>query len=101
MSDLEASVPNDISRRKGTIVINRELLLQYAREYDDTNPIFKDFVPVDVKYEFMSNEVSIIGYSPRFRVVTDGEIIPKYEVRIHRNIRVENVIETSFHEVGV
>lgn len=70
---------NDISQRKGVIIVMRDMLLQYTHEYDSDNPLFRDFVPVAVKYDFIRDELHISGFSPTFRVVSENETMPKYE----------------------
>lgn len=89
---------NNISSRKGNIVINRELLQQYVTRYDFNNPIFKEFVPVDVKYDYMSDTIRIVGYSPHFRPLYD-ETIPDYNVVVNRRVVQEDLFETTFVEI--
>lgn len=96
---MDDKVSNDISFRKGNIVINREMLWDYVSNYDNGNPIFKDFVPVDVKYDFMSNVLKISGYSPFFRPLFEGEEMPDYEVTVSRRVKQENVISVRYEEI--
>lgn len=96
---MDEKVSNNISFRRGNVVVSREMLWDYVSNYDNENPIFKDFVPVDVKYDFMTNTLKISGYSPFFRPLFEGEEMPDYEVTITRRVKQENVVTVRYNEI--
>lgn len=96
---MEEKVSNNISHNKGNIVIHRELLNDYIKSFDDENPLFRDFVPVKIDYDFLSDKLKICGYSKHFRAIFEGEVIPDYEVIISRSVKTENIVKARFMEI--
>jgi hypothetical protein len=82
----------NIYNRKGAIKIARELMLKYVNEqYEEGNPLFRDFVPVDIKYDFIMDTMIYSGYSPHFKQIPEHEVPPEYEIRVTDGIKVEYV----------
>lgn len=86
----------DISHNIGTLIISREMLKHYTRQYDMKNPLFRDFVPVDVKYDFTTDEMQITGYSPKFEPISDGEIAPKYEANVTQTTTQQHIVTVKY-----
>lgn len=84
---------SDISDKKGRIRVDRKVLIYYLREYPTENPLFKEFVPVESSYKFTEDKIEYLGYSPKFRSLSEGEKIPLYDVEI--NSEPVTKIETS------
>lgn len=91
----------NIQSNKGIIKISRKLLDEYVEKFDEANPLFADFVPVKVDYDFLTDALSICGYSKQFRPLFEGEAIPVYEARISTVTNMVSTTATRFVEVPV
>lgn len=89
----------DLRNRKGIIEISRKLLDEYLEKFDEANPLFKDFVPAKIDYDYLTDTMKIYGYSKQFRSIFDGEVIPTYEAWISTKSDVIHTTSAKFHEV--
>ena len=94
---------SDLKKRRGRIVITREVL-------DDPNEkalraMFLNFFPVATENNHdynMYGAVTFYGYSPHFREVEEGELMPEYIVTFERRengeILFKEVEEVKYKE---
>ena len=85
----------DLINRRGIIVINLDLL------YSDPEKILQffmwsKFLPLDISTNLMTKEVWYMGLSPRFEVLEEGKVYPKYEITMktdHHKEKAKKVFE--------
>ena len=89
----------NIKSNKGIVKISRQLLDDYIEKFDDENPLFRDFVPAKIDYDYLTDTMSIYGYSKHFRPIFEGEIIPAYEALVSTRTSTINKTVARFHEI--
>lgn len=83
----------NISDRKGVVEVSRKLLDEYTVSFDEQNPLFKDFVPMKIDYDYLTDTLKFYGCSKHFRVLFPGEMLPTYQVNV--TTVEQSIIQTS------
>lgn len=89
----------DIRSHRGIVEISRKMLDQYIEQFDEENPLFKDFVPAKIDYDYLTDIMSIYGYCKQFRPIFEGETIPTYQAFVSTKTAVVSKSVTKFHEI--
>jgi len=89
----------DLRSHKGIVEISRKLLDEYLEKFDEVNPLFKDFVPAKIDYDYLTDTMKIYGYCKQFRPIFDGEVIPTYEAYVTTRSNMVHTTSAKFHEV--
>lgn len=89
----------NLKANRGIVVISRDILEDYISHFDEENPLFRDFIPAKIDYDYMTDTMKIHGYSKHFRVVYEGETTPIYDVTVSSNTKVVSLTTTKFREI--
>lgn len=89
----------DLRKHKGIIEVSRKILDEYLEKFDEVNPLFKDFVPAKIDYDYLTDTMKIYGYCKQFRPIFDGEVIPTYEAYVTTRSNIVHTTSAKFHEI--
>ena len=90
-----------LRNNRGAVVFSREFLTEHPTE-EFLKAIFSNFFPVAAENHhknYMYDKIKMFGYSKHFREISEGEVIPEYEIIIIQDddgIRFDKMVEKSF-----
>ena len=60
--------------------------------------IWLQFIPIDVRWDFIHHRFEYTGYSPRFEPIEEGSIMPVYVLKT--NI-IKNKLKFNLRKIGI
>ena len=76
-----------LKHRRGKVVLSRQFIYDDPQE-EILKPLFENFFPAATEPHHaagMYNAIIFFGYSPHFREVKEGEVMPEYIAQLYRN----------------
>lgn len=76
-----------LKHRRGKVVLSRQLIYDNPQE-EILKPLFENFFPAATEPHHaagMYQAIIFFGYSPHFREIKEGEIMPEYVAQLYRN----------------
>jgi hypothetical protein len=83
----------NILNRKGTFIVNREILLKYPNEFVKA---MEYFVPLHVDVNLNYDTITYGGYSPLFNEIEEGQLLTRYELRFSE---YDGEVSYGFYEI--
>lgn len=74
---------NTLQNNRGVVVFSREFLTEYPTE-ELLKAVFSNFFPVETETK-MNGIIKMYGYSQHFKEISEGEVIPEYEIELISN----------------
>ncbi len=82
---------SDLLKRRGIVKISRPII---GANPEEVLEALKDVLVVSLENDFMSDTLIYKGYSKRFDLVENGEVIPNYIAEVQRD---RDIIKVTLH----